>query len=378
MKLAGIDDDCFRLAVESSPAAMIMTDSEGIVRFANAESERMFGYTNEELIGKSVDLLVPARLRQNHASLRQGFLATPSKRPMGSGRDLKGTRRDGTEFPLEIGLTPIETGTELIVLAIVVDITGRRQAENALARRAAELERANERLEQFAYVASHDLQEPLRKIAAFSNILEDALANANQADIAHANTVIRTAALHARELVDDLLTFSHTINSEQQLQVLDLREAVEFSLTTLSESIVETNSRLNIDLPSVSFKADRSQFVRLMLNIVSNAIKYRKPGLGATIDITAAGVDENSLCLTIADDGIGFEGKYAQAIFEPFKRLHTKAEYPGCGIGLAICKAITDRHDWQISVKSEPGEGTTFFLILPAWPQRSAENEFHS
>ena len=106
-----------------------------------------------------------------------------------------------------------------------------------------------------------------------------------------------------------------------------------------------------------------------MLNILSNAVKYHTPGRGATIDITAAAVDGLSICLAIADDGIGFEGKYAQAIFEPFKRLHSKAEYPGCGIGLAICKAIADRHEWQISVKSAPGEGTTFFLILPAWPK---------
>lgn len=375
MKLGGIDDDCFHLAVESSPAAMIMTDSDGVIRFANAETEHMFGYAKDELIGRSIDLLVPAPLRHNHGSLRRGFLANPSKRPMGAGRDLKGTRRDGTEFPLEIGLTPIETGAGLIVLAIVVDITGRREVENALARRATELERANERLAQFAYVASHDLQEPLRKIAAFSNMLDEAVACSNQADVAHASTVIRTAALHARELVDDLLTFSRTINSEQQLQVLNLRETVEFALTDLSESIIETSARININIPSVAIKADRSQFVRLIQNIVSNAIKYRKPGRGARIEITAVPADDSTIRLAIADDGIGFEEKYAQVIFEPFKRLHTKTNYPGSGIGLAICKAIADRHGWRISVRSQPGDGATFFFVLPTSQQRSVENE---
>ncbi|WOJ88166.1 PAS domain S-box protein [Methylocapsa polymorpha] len=375
MKLRGIDDDCFHLAVESSPAAMIMADSDGVIRFANAETEHMFGYAKEELIGKSIDLLVPAPLRHNHAALRRGFLANPSKRPMGDGRDLKGTRRDGTEFPLEIGLTPIETGAGLIVLAIVVDITGRREVENVLARRAAELERANERLAQFAYVASHDLQEPLRKIAIFSNVLDEAIACANRADILHANTVIRTSALHARDLVDDLLTFSRTINSEPQLQIFDLRDAIEFALTDLSESITETNARINIDMPSVAIKADRSQFVRLIQNIVSNAIKYRKPGRGASVEITAAPVGDTAHCLAIADDGIGFEEKYAQAIFEPFKRLNTKADYPGSGIGLAICKAIADRHGWRISVRSQPGEGATFFFVLPTSQRGSVESE---
>ncbi len=365
MKDGGIDEYCFHLAVESSPAAMIMTDSEGVVRFANGESERMFGYPKEELIGRSIDLLVPGRMRDNHASLRRGYLANPSNRPMGAGRDLKGRRRDGTEFPLEIGLTPIKTGSELIVLAIVVDITGRRMTENALAQRAAELERANERLEQFAYMASHDLQEPLRKIAAFSSFLDEAIACANQTDVLHASTVIRTAALHARELVDDLLTFSRAINSDLQLQILDLREAIEFALTNLSELVSETNASINVEMPSVTIEADRLQFVRLIQNIVSNAIKYSKPDRRPRIKITAVPVDDSAVRLAIADDGIGFEQKFAQAIFEPFKRLHNKSDFPGTGIGLAICKSIADRHEWRISARSQPGEGATFIIMLP-------------
>jgi PAS domain S-box-containing protein len=371
MDLRGIDNDWFRLAVEASPAAIIMTDSEGVVCFVNAETERMFGYLKEDLVGKSVDLLVPARLRHNHAFLRRSFLAHPSKRAMGAGRDLKGCRRDGTEFPLEIGLMPIETGAGMIVLAIVVDITERRETErrreteNALARRAAELERANERLAQFAYVASHDLQEPLRKIVTFSTFLDEAIARGNQADIDYANGVMRASALRARGLVDDLLTFSRTLNSELQSQVFDLGEAIEFGLTALSESISETNSQISLDLQTVAIRGDQSQFERLIQNIVSNAIKYRKPGCGAVIRIAAHPVDECFTGMTIADEGIGFEEKYAEAIFEPFKRLHTKAAYPGSGIGLAICKAIVDRHNWRISARSHQGEGATFELMLP-------------
>lgn len=365
MDLSGIDNEWFRLTVESSPAATILTDSEGIVRFINAETEHMFGYLKADLIGKSVDILVPARLRFNHASLRRGFLADPCKRAMGVGRDLKGTRRDGTEFPLEIDLMPIETSAGLIVSVIVVDITERLATENALARRAAELERANERLAQFAYVASHDLQEPLRKIAAFSTFLDDAIACANKADVDYANEVIRTSALRARGLVDDLLTFSRTLNSELQTHVFDLREATKFGLTALSESISETHSEIVLDLQSVAIKGDQSQFERLVQNIVSNAIKYRKPDRGATIRITARPIDAFFMGMRISDDGIGFEEKYAETIFEPFKRLHTKAEYPGSGIGLAICKAIADRHDWRISAYAQENVGATFLVVFP-------------
>ena len=375
MQFSGIDDDCFHLAVESCSAAMVMTDVDGIIRFANAEFERLFDYPKDELIGRSIDLLVPAPLRENHASLRRGFFANPGKRPMGAGRDLKGRRRDGTEFDLEIGLTPLRTSSERIVLAVVVDISGRRGAENALATRAAELERANERLAQFAFVASHDLQEPLRKIAAFSRFLDEAMASANSAEIAHANKVIRTSALHARELVDDLLVLSSTINSTLQLQIIDLREAIEIALRELSEAIIETNTIITIELPRVAINVDRSSFGRLIQNIVSNAIKYRKPGGGARIKITAAPVDGSAIRLAIADDGIGFEEKYAQTIFEAFKRLHSSADYPGTGIGLAICKAIVDRHGWRVSVKSQPSEGATFLFIIPISSPEAAESE---
>lgn len=373
MSFDSIGDDHFRLAVESAPAAMIVSTADGVIQFANAETERMFGYRSDELIGRSIDILVPARLRQAHATLRQSFFANPSKRPMGVGRDLKATRSNGTEFPVEIGLTPIETEAGTIVLATVLDITARREAENALSQRAAELERANERLAQFAYVASHDLQEPLRKIAAFSDILEQAISSANQTDMSYANSVMRSSALRARELVDDLLTYSRTINDVQHLQDLDLRDEIELALNDLSETINEAKAEIKIEVPHIAFRADRSQFARLTHNIVSNAIKYRKPDQSPKVEILATTSNSASEHVTIAfaDNGIGFEGKYAQMIFEPFKRLHPKAQYPGTGIGLAICKSITDRHGWRISVKSQPGEGATFFVTLPTLATRA-------
>ena len=234
MSFDSIGDDQFRLAVESAPAAMIVSDADGVIRFVNAETERMFGYGSGELIGMSIDILAPAAVRPAHAALRQSFLAAPSKRLMGVGRDLKAVRRDGSEFAVEIGLTPIETESGIVVLATVLDISARREAENALAQRATELERANERLAQFAYVASHDLQEPLRKIAAFSDILEHAIAASNETDMTYANTVMRSSALRARELVDDLLTYSRAINDAQNLQELDLRQEIDASRSTIS------------------------------------------------------------------------------------------------------------------------------------------------
>jgi PAS domain S-box-containing protein len=336
----------------------------------------MFGYRAEELIGQSIDVLTPVRKRRAHADLRRGFAAGSNNRPMGDGRDLTALRRDGTEFPVEIGLTSIQTPSGPMVLATVIDVTMRKIAENVLAQRTAELEGVNDKLAQFAHIAAHDLQEPLRKMAAFSELLDTALASGDPAETLYASDVIRASALRARELVNDLLTFCRTINEEQELRNLDLREEIEHVLNDLSQSIAETNAEINIELPVVRFTADRSQFSHLMQNVLSNAIKYRKPGRVARIDISAVHLDDNrSVRLAIVDYGIGFEEKYAQMIFEPFKRLQGKTQYPGTGIGLAICKSIADRHGWEIAVRARPGEGATFLFTIPSLLASSPERE---
>ena len=357
-------DDRFRLAVDASPAAMIMVDPEGRIEFANAETGRMFGYAVEELIGQPVDGLVPVRLRAAHVGLRRSFFANPTSRPMGVGRDLNGTRKDGTEFPVEIALTPIAVESGPIVLATVVDITARRQTELQLAQRAAELEQANERLTQFAYVASHDLQEPLRKIAVYAGLLDEATAKSEAADVARATSVISTSAVRARRLVENLLTYSRATRGETNVQPLDLRAEVEAALNDLSAAIEESGAEVRLEVPPIVVRADRAQLARLIQNIVSNAIKYQKPDHPPVIDIRAGLVAHGMARLSIADHGIGFEEKFAKEIFEPFKRLHDHKHYPGTGIGLAICKAIADRHGWALGVSARPGQGATFHVTL--------------
>ena len=359
-------DDRFRLAVDASPAAMIMVDAAGAIEFANAETERMFGYPLGELVGRSIDMLVPAASRPAHAGLRQGFFASPSKRPMGAGRDLHGARKDGVAFPVEIGLTPIDAADGVIVLATIVDITARRKVELDLAQRASDLELANQRLTQFAYVASHDLQEPLRKIAVYAGLLDDAVRKSDAAAISRATSVISASAARARRMVDNLLTFSRVSSAETHTQPLDLREEVELALGDLSAAIEETNAKIQLDIEPVVVPADRAQLGRLIQNIVSNAIKYHKAGAAPSIVIRAARVGRKAVQLSVADDGVGFDEKFAREIFQPFKRLHNSKDYPGTGIGLAICKAIADRYGWTIVARSRPGEGSTFEVTLPA------------
>lgn len=222
-----------------------------------------------------------------------------------------------------------------------------------------------DRLARFLYVASLDLQEPLRKIEAFSDLLENAIASTNNADMAYARRAMRSCATSARKLVDDLMTYSSAVLGEQRLQALDLRDEVEATLAELSESIVQTKAELSIAIPPTKFMADRAQFACLMRNIVSNAIKYRKLGQTPKISLSATPVSESAVRFEIVDEGVGFKEEFAQAIFEPFKRLHENVEYPGTGIELAICKSIADRHGWGIAVKAQPGEGAAFHFTIP-------------
>jgi light-regulated signal transduction histidine kinase (bacteriophytochrome) len=230
-----------------------------------------------------------------------------------------------------------------------------------------------EQLAQFVYVASLDLQEPLRKIEGLACLLENAIASSNKKDIAYARDAMRSCALSARKLVDDLLIYSTTILGEQQLEALDLREEIEATLADLSDLIVKTNASINISTPSVTFMGDRSQFACLIQNIVSNAIKYRKPGQHPKIDIGAIAVSKKAVSVTIVDNGVGFNEEFARMIFEPFKRLPNTAEYAGTGIELAICKSIADRHGWGILVKSQPGEGASFSFMIPTLSEKDAE-----
>jgi PAS domain S-box-containing protein len=365
MRGQDFNDDRFRLAVDASPAAMIMANANGEIEFANAETARMFGYALGELIGRSIDMLVPSQLRAAHAGLRAGFFANPSKRPMGVGRNLYATRKGGAEFPVEIGLTPIDAASGVIVLATIVDITARRKAELDLAQRASDLELANERLTQFAYIASHDLQEPLRKIAVYAGLLDEAVKTSDAAAVARATAVIAASAIRARRLVDNLLTFSRAGGSETDTQPLDLHAEVELALADLSAAIEETGATIHLAVEPVTVPADRAQLDRLIQNIISNAIKYHKIGAAPSITIRTARAGPGRVRLSIADDGIGFDQELAREIFEPFKRLHSPKDYAGSGIGLAICKTIADRYGWTLNVRSQPGQGSTFEVTLP-------------
>jgi light-regulated signal transduction histidine kinase (bacteriophytochrome) len=307
-------------------------------------------------------MLVPERLRGNHANYRNGFYEQPLVRSMGVGRDLYGLRKDRTEFPVEIGLAPIEMKQGVLVMATIVDITERKHAETELQDTLQEVQRSNTELEQFAYVASHDLQEPLRTITGMVQLLQKRYQGNLDARADQYISFTVEAAARMQALINDLLEFSRVDRHGKPFEDVDMQDAVETAIKSLAKTIQENNATISHEnLPTV--RADSSQMTRLFQNLIGNAIKFRsehKP----KIHISANNLD-GTCHFSVRDNGIGIEPQYFERIFVIFQRLHTRTEYPGTGIGLSLCKKIVERHGGQIWVKSESGAGTTFHFTIP-------------
>lgn len=354
----------FRWVVEGAPNGIIVADVSGRIVLVNRKAEELFGYSREEFLGMSVDQLVPVKVRGGHELFRRGFISHPESRPMGAGRDLYALRKDGTEVPVEIGLTPLETPSGLLVVSSLVDITARKNAEMALLRYAADLERSNSELERFASVASHDLQEPLRKIRTFAERLQER--TEGQIDDRSADFLGRMidASQRMQSLIGDLLAFSRITTQANPFQRINLNEIVSAVLVDLEVALEETNGVVQVD-PMPLIEADPSQMRQLFQNLIGNALKFRQEGQRAEVHITSRVVHSKDLEVRVKDNGIGFDSIYRHQIFEIFERLHGRGKYAGTGVGLAICRKLVERHGGSIRAESEPGQGASFIVTLP-------------
>ncbi len=270
-------EEQFRLTVESAPNAMVMVDAKGRIVLLNAQTEKVFGYRREELQGQAVEILIPERFRSQHPADRAGFFADPHARPMGIGRDLYGLHKDGTEFPVEIGLNPIQTEGGVRVLSSIIDITERKRAERDLARRAAELARSNAELEQFAYVSSHDLQEPLRMVASFVQLLERKYKGKLDSDADRYIHYIVDGAKRMQGMIKDLLSLARVGSPVvDDSRLVNCQEVLDTVLLNLQRTIEESGARITSDdLPTV--RGDATQITLLLQNLVGNSLKFRGP-----------------------------------------------------------------------------------------------------
>ncbi len=351
----------FRATLESSPTAMILVSHEGKVVLMNTEVEKLFGYSRGELLGKPIETLVPERFRQNHPHQRDSFFANPSVRRMGGGRDLTALRKDGSELYVEIGLNPVETEEGRFVLCAIVDVTGRKRSEKRMRKANRALAQSNSELQQFAYVASHDLQEPLRKISAYAQLLREEYGQQLDEEGRQYLNVVTKGAERLKVLISDLLSFSRINTRGRPLVPTDANQCLQVALEQLELTIDENDAQITWDhFPSVL--ADSSQLILLFQNLLKNAIKYKSE---ATPEVHVGGRDlGKQFEFAIRDNGIGIDPQFHERIFQIFQRLHNSREYSGTGIGLASCKRIVQRFNGQMRVESALGAGSTFYFTL--------------
>jgi len=358
----------FRETFDVSPVGMLLARSSGEIVLANVRMAAMTGYMVPELIGQPVEMLVPERYRAAHPSHRAAFGASGATRPVGTHRDLFARRKDGGELPVDIGLSTVWTPDGRMLLANVVDMTERKRLEAEVRQRTAELERSNAELEQFANVASHDLREPLRTIAGMLGLLQQRYAGRldEKADVFIGHAV--SGAGQMRRLIDDLLTYSRAGRREAAFKPVDCGALLGQVLRGLSAAVDESGAKVSWEsLPVID--ADRTELFQLFQNLVGNAIKFHDQGRPPEVTISARRVDDGASGagtwrFAVHDNGIGIPVKYHAEIFEPFRRLHSRREYSGTGIGLALCRRIVERHGGRIWVESEPGRGSTFLFEL--------------
>jgi PAS domain S-box-containing protein len=403
-------EERFRLVVESAPCGMVMVNEDGAMVLINSQVERLFGYRRDELIGRPVDMLLPEGYRQGHPMHPAALSAAPSAGPTWGSRDWYGLRKDGTEFPIEIGLNPMSAQEGLMALSSIVDITERKRTEEAIRRahdelearvqtRTAELtasnaalgqqirqrqsaeealtrlnetlqERANalidvnQELEAFSYSVSHDLRTPLRHLDGFADLLRKHVQAHLDEKGCHYLTIISSAAKRMGILIDDLLAFSRIGRSEFSRGPVSLHKVIEEVLRDLQSDVQGRQICWNIGRLS-DVMGDAAMLRLVFTNLIGNALKYTRDRPEAVIEIGHGAGREDEVVVFVRDNGVGFDPQYAHRLFGVFQRLHTAHEFEGNGIGLANVRRIIHRHGGRTWAEGQPDAGATFWVALP-------------
>jgi PAS domain S-box-containing protein len=319
------------------------------------------GYTRPELLGRHFqeithpdDVLLDLEYTEQ---LLNGEISTYAM-------EKRYLRRDGSPVwvNLTVSLVRKPSGEPVYFIPVIEDISERKQAEAALAQQAAELERSNQDLEQFAYVASHDLQEPLRMVSSYLKLLERRYRDKLDTNAQEFIGFAVDGASRMQRLIQDLLTYSRIGTRGKTLQPVAAEQVLQQALKNLQIALEESHAEISHD-PLPTIMADEGQLVQLLQNLVGNALKFhREQALRIHVGVQAA---DDQWLFSVADNGIGIDPAMREAIFIIFKRLHTREAYAGTGIGLAMCKKIVERHGGRIWVESEPGQGATFYFTIP-------------
>jgi protein-histidine pros-kinase len=361
--------DQFRALWEAAPDAMVIVDQSGQIVLVNSQTEKLFGFSREELLGKVIEFLIPERFHSKHAGHRDGYSDDPQVGPMEAGLQLFGLRKLGTEFPIEISSSPLQTDHGLLVTSAIRDISGRRQTERALQDKNAELERANQARDSFFASMSHELRAPLNGIIGFAEFLADGKPGAVNPKQKEYLEDILNSGHHLLHLINDILDILKIRAGKLELTpetfllgdaILEVRAGVR---PIAQHKHIEVSVKVAAGLHAVTL--DEQRFKQILYKLLSNALKFTDDAGEVCIAAEFEGTEH--FRLSVQDSGIGIKPDDIELLFQEFEQLETGADRRcgGTGLSLALTRKIVEMQGGAICVASEVGKGSTFTVILP-------------